>query len=73
MTPSPPVAQRGPLPPTAAGGVRDLAGPGGAVDGVAPLSEQPLLRLAADGDGDGDTVHLLVTDAGDPEALAGYA
>ena len=75
MTPFPPVARRGPLPPTTAVAVRDLAGRAAAVDGVAPLSEQPLLRLAVDGDGDGDgdTIHLLVTDAGDPEALAGYA
>ncbi|MGV8968647.1 MAG: mycothiol synthase [Cellulomonas sp.] len=70
MTLTPPVAQRGPLPTETVAAIRDLASRAGVVDGVAPLSEQPLLRLAADSDG--ETIHLLVRDA-DPAVLVGYA
>ena len=38
----------GPLDPVDQEGVRALADAAAAVDGVAPLSEQPLLRLGAD-------------------------
>lgn len=51
-----------------AAAVRALAAEAEAVDGAAPLSEQPLLRLAADRD---DVVHLLARDA--DGGLVGYA
>lgn len=57
----------GALPAATAAAVRDLAAAAAAHDGVAPLSEQPLLWLAGGGP---DVVHLL---AGDPAAPTGYA
>ncbi|WP_407344765.1 mycothiol synthase [Pengzhenrongella phosphoraccumulans] len=75
-----PVTLRGPISAPAAAAIRDLAGRAAATDGVAPLSEQPLLRLIAPGD-DGtadDTVHLLAydgaaADSASSGALVGYA
>ncbi len=58
---------RGPLDAATAAQVRELADAAAATDGVAPLSEQPLLQLTAGL----DAVHLLARDAGG--ALAGYA
>jgi mycothiol synthase len=58
---------RGPLAPGAAAAVRSLASLAAAVDGVSPLSEQPLLHLD---DATGATVvHLLALDDG----VVGYA
>ncbi|WP_249669306.1 mycothiol synthase [Cellulomonas hominis] len=58
----------GPLPADEVAAVHRLAEAAAAHDGVAPLSEQPLLWLAGSGP---DVTHLLVPDAGD--GLAGYA
>jgi mycothiol synthase len=58
----------GPLPPGTATAVRSLASGAGAVDGIAPLSEQPLLHLD-DVVADPAVVHLLALDGG----LVGYA
>jgi mycothiol synthase len=69
MIAPPPSSRRGPLEPGEVAQVRVLAEAAAAADGVAPLSEQPLLRLAA---GD-DTVHLLARPADDGGALTGYA
>ncbi|ROS31669.1 mycothiol synthase [Cellulomonas sp. PhB150] len=58
----------GPLPTPEADEVRELAARAAAVDGIAPLSEQPLLWLQDD---EARVVHLL---ARDPDGtLAGYA
>jgi mycothiol synthase len=59
----------GALPTGAAQEVRDLAAAAERADGVAPLSEQPLLRLAGVHD---DVVHLLAREPRD-RALIGYA
>jgi len=76
MIAPPPTSRRGPLAPGEVAQVRALAGAAAAADGVAPLSEQPLLHLSA---GD-DAVHLLAwsgdddgDDSGDGDALTGYA
>lgn len=67
MTPLPPVMRRGPLEPAAAAEIRDLAAAARATDGVAPLSEQPLLHLTSAA----PTVHLLTRE---PDGtLVGYA
>ncbi|MDM7832300.1 mycothiol synthase [Cellulomonas edaphi] len=58
----------GPLPPIAADEVRALAARAAAVDGVPPLSEQPLLWLESD---EARVVHLLARD--ERGVLAGYA
>ena len=58
---------RGPLDGDTAAAVRSLAASAAAVDGVAPLSEQPLLRL--DDASDADVVHVLALEGG----LVGYA
>jgi len=57
----------GALPAATAAAVRDLAAAAAAHDGVAPLSEQPLLWLTGGGP---DVVHVL---AGDADAPTGYA
>jgi mycothiol synthase len=62
-----PVVHRGPLDGATAAQVRALADAAAAADGVAPLSEQPLLQLTAGL----ETVHLLARDDG--ASLAGYA
>ena len=62
-----PQARTGALPATTAAAVRDLAAAAAAHDGVAPLSEQPLLWLTGGGP---DVVHLLV---GGDAAPTGYA
>jgi mycothiol synthase len=64
---------RGPLPSGAARAVRSLAAQAATDDGVEPLSEQPLLRLA-DTTPDPATVHVLARghDARDHD-LVGYA
>ncbi|PVU82529.1 mycothiol synthase [Cellulomonas sp. WB94] len=59
---------RGSLEPGMAAAVRSLAATAAAVDGVAPLSEQPLLRL--DGTTETDVVHLI---ARDDVGVVGYA
>lgn len=72
MTYLPPTTRRGPLDPAVVAAIRTLAGAAAVTDGVAPLSEQPLLSLTADT----GAVHVLAyTGAadGDPGALAGYA
>jgi mycothiol synthase len=61
-------ARTGALPAELAVAVRTLATAAEAADGVAPLSEQPLLWLAGAGP---DVTHLLV--AGPGHHLAGYA
>lgn len=62
-----PAVHRGPLDAHTAAEVRELAEQAAAVDGIAPLSEQPLLALTTGA----HTVHLL---ARDPDGLlAGYA
>jgi mycothiol synthase len=61
-------AVRGPLPPAVADEVRALAARAAAVDGVAPLSEQPLLWLT---DPEAVVVHLLARE--DDGRLVGYA
>ena len=48
MTPLPLSVHHGALDPATAAEVRELAARAGAADGVAPLSEQPLLGLTAD-------------------------
>jgi mycothiol synthase len=58
---------RGPLTPDIAAAVRSLASTAAVVDGVAPLSEQPLLHL--DDVTDATVVHLLALDDG----VVGYA
>ncbi|WP_282947587.1 mycothiol synthase [Cellulomonas endometrii] len=58
----------GPLPAGEVAAVRRLAEAAAAHDGVAPLSEQPLLWLSGAGP---DVTHLLVPGPGD--GLAGYA
>jgi mycothiol synthase len=71
--PEPLVARRtGALPATDADAVRALAAAAERADGIAPLSEQPLLWLAGGGP---DVVHLLAADgsADAPGTLAGYA
>lgn len=71
MTSLAPTTRRGPLAGAAAAQIRDLADAATAADGVAPLSEQPLLSLEA-----GTAVmHLLVHRpvADGDHALAGYA
>ncbi|HEX5331708.1 MAG TPA: mycothiol synthase [Cellulomonas sp.] len=55
------------LAPETAAAVRSLAATAAAADGVAPLSEQPLLRL--DGATAADVVHVLALDDG----VVGYA
>ncbi|WP_158370603.1 mycothiol synthase [Cellulosimicrobium cellulans] len=60
-------SRTGALPAATAAAVRDLAAAAGAHDGVAPLSEQPLLWLTGGGP---DVVHLL---AGEDAAPVGYA
>jgi mycothiol synthase len=62
-----PAVHRGPLDGPTAAQVRELAGSAAAVDGVPPLSEQPLLQLTAGP----AAVHLLARD-GDAR-LVGYA
>lgn len=62
-----PQARTGALPAATAAAVRDLAAAAGTHDGVAPLSEQPLLWLTGGGP---DVVHLL---AGEDAAPVGYA
>lgn len=62
-----PQARTGALPAATATAVRDLAAAAGTHDGVAPLSEQPLLWLTGGGP---DVVHLL---AGEDAAPVGYA
>ncbi|WP_242511695.1 mycothiol synthase [Pengzhenrongella frigida] len=79
MTSLLPVTRRGPLDPAAVAEIRALAAEAAAADGVAPLSENPLLHLTAEA----GTVHLLVRaprddvdrqDVANPDgALAGYA
>jgi len=59
---------RGPLPPVTADEVQALVARCAAADGVAPISEQPLLWLS---DREASVVHVLARD-GD-ERLAGYA
>ncbi|HEY5515321.1 MAG TPA: mycothiol synthase [Pengzhenrongella sp.] len=66
MSQLPSAACSGPLDPTTAAEVRDLAAAAAATDGVAPLSEQTLLSLTADAFAE----HLLARDTG---ALVGYA
>ncbi|MDM7854479.1 mycothiol synthase [Cellulomonas alba] len=61
-------AVRGPLPTAVADEVRAVAARAAVADGVAPLSEQPLLWLS---DPDAVVVHLLARD--DDGALVGYA
>src|SRR4051794_16747811 len=61
-------ATAGPLSTTAADAVRALAQRAAAVDGVAPLSEQPLLWLT---EREAPVVHLQAT--ADDGTLAGYA
>ncbi|HEY8721212.1 mycothiol synthase [Pengzhenrongella sp.] len=68
MTRLAPLAHSGPLDPGTADQVRALASDAQAADGVAPLSEQPLLSLTADA----PIVHLLARTA-DDDVLAGYA
>ncbi|WP_454050740.1 mycothiol synthase [Cellulomonas sp. Marseille-Q8402] len=63
-----PVLSTGPLDVPAADAVRRLAADAATHDGVAPLSEQPLLWLTGGGTG---VVHLRVPGSGD--GLAGYA
>lgn len=58
----------GPLPGAVAADVRRVAEAAQAVDGVAPLSEQPLLRLS---DAAADVRHVLARDGAG--ALVGYA
>lgn len=60
-------ATAGPLPPTTADAVRALAQRAAAVDGVAPLSEQPLLWLT---EPEAPAVHLQ---AAVDDVLVGYA
>ncbi len=71
-TPPLPDVRTGALPDADARAVRALADAARAVDGVAPLSEQPLLWLAGGGTG---VVHLLLPgpDGADGGAPAGYA
>lgn len=59
----------GPLPQTTAAGVRALAARAEQVDGIAPLSEEPLLRLV---DPTAPVRHLLLTGA-DAARVRGYA
>lgn len=59
----------GPLPAATAARVRALAARAEAADGIAPLSEEPLLRLT---DPEAPVRHLLVHEPGVPE-LHGYA
>jgi len=66
--PPAPRAHRGGLAAGAADAVRELAAAAAAHDGVAPLSEQPLLWLTGGGP---DVVHLVVP--GDGGAVVGYA
>lgn len=56
-----PLRLRGPLPPTAVEAIRALADDATRHDGVAPLSEQPLLWLT---DPRAPVVHLLVSETG---------
>ena len=58
----------GPLPPIVADEVRALAARAAAHDGVAPLSEQPLLWLEAE---EAPVEHLLARD--ERSVLVGYA
>ena len=60
-------ATAGPLPPAAADSVRALAARAAAADGVAPISEQPMLRLT---EPEAPVVHLQAALDG---ALVGYA
>ncbi len=62
-----PAVHRGPLDGSTAAQVRELAESAAAVDGVPPLSEQPLLQLTAGP----AAVHLLARDA--DARLVGYA
>ncbi len=63
-------AVHGPLPPARADQVRGLAATARDTDGIAPLSEQPLLNLQAEV----AVVHLLaVDDTAPPAPLLGYA
>lgn len=64
-----PLARTGALPAADAAAVRDLAAAAAAHDGIAPLSEQPLLWLTGHREG---VVHLVARTA-DGDALAGYA
>ncbi|TGJ96389.1 mycothiol synthase, partial [Actinotalea fermentans ATCC 43279 = JCM 9966 = DSM 3133] len=58
----------GPLDPATADEVRALAAAAQESDGVAPLSEQPLLRLGVD---DEDLTHVVAYD--DEGTVTGYA
>ena len=60
----------GPLHPTAIAAIHALADDAARHDGIAPLSEQPLLRLT---DPASPVVHLTVDDATADDALLGYA
>jgi mycothiol synthase len=62
-----PAVHRGPLDGPTAAEVRELADAATAVDGIPPLSEQPLLQLTSGA----RTVHLLARDA--DARLVGYA
>lgn len=64
----PSVTTRGPLDAAVAARVRSLAHAAAAVDGVPPLSEQPLLNLVAQ---HADVVHVAVP--GDADELLAYA
>ncbi|NMM32344.1 MAG: GNAT family N-acetyltransferase, partial [Cellulomonas sp.] len=59
---------RGALAPGTVADVRSIAAAAATVDGVAPLSEQPLLRL--DDAADAEVVHLI---ARDDDGVVGYA
>jgi len=65
-----PARTPGPLTPTTVAAIRTLADDATGHDGVAPLSEQPLLRLT---DPASSVVHLLVGDATADHPLLGYA
>ncbi|MHB1489672.1 MAG: GNAT family N-acetyltransferase, partial [Cellulomonas sp.] len=65
-----PARTPGPLTPTTVAAIRTLADDATRHDGVAPLSEQPLLWLT---DPASSVVHLLVGDATADHPLLGYA
>ena len=67
MTPPSPTVRLGALDPATATEVRDLAAAAASTDGVAPLSEQPLLGLTAEA----PTAHLIAR--GPAGTLLGYA
>ena len=66
----PPARTPGPLTPTTVAAIRALADDAARHDGVAPLSEQPLLWLT---DPASSVAHLLVGDATADHPLLGYA